>query len=184
MSCLKHQESWHVCTKHQDISEKVTASYTACHNQISHAQTLNFSKKTFSTCAWLRYNLPFFPFKTNYMQSDLKRWLMSRWQSFLLPMNIPFEYLCYLIYNDTPPYWWETGMKEAAKRKHISDLCPTLCSCGYRENKWLDINQWRIVSSPLFISQQWIMHFKVKVWWQVFCSFWAVFQHFSMFLAP
>ena len=110
-------------------------------------------EKTFSTCAWLRYNLPFFPFKTNYMQSDLKRWLMSRWQSFLLPMNIPFEYLCYLIYNDTPPYWWETGMKEAAKRKHISDLCPTLCSCGYRENKWLDINQfsywWRIVSSPL-----------------------------------
>ena len=46
-------------------------------------------EKTFSTCAWLRYNLPFFPFKTNYMQSDLKRWLMSRWQSFLLPMNIP-----------------------------------------------------------------------------------------------
>ena len=101
MSCLKHQESWHVCTKQSDISEKVTASYTACHNQISHAQTLNFSKKTFSTCAWLRYNLPFFPFKTNYMQSDLKRWLMSRWQSFLLPMNIPFEYLCHLIYNDT-----------------------------------------------------------------------------------
>ena len=33
-------------------------------------------EKTFSTCAWLRYNLPFFPFKTNYMQSDLKRWLM------------------------------------------------------------------------------------------------------------
>ena len=47
MSCLKHQESWHVCTKHQDISEKVTASYTACHNQISHAQTLNFLKRLF-----------------------------------------------------------------------------------------------------------------------------------------
>ena len=87
--------------------------------------------------------------------------------------------------HPTLPYWWETGMKEAAKRKHISDLCPTLCSCGYRENKWLDINQWRIVSSPLFISQQWIMHFKVKVWWQVFCSIFEQFFNTSAcFLLP
>ena len=120
MSCLKHQKSWHICTKHSDISEKVTASYTACHNQISHAQTLNFSKKTFSTCAWLRYNLPFFPFKTNYMQSDLKRWLMSRWQSFLLPMNIPFEYLCYLIYNDTPPY--PTDERQEWKKQRSANI--------------------------------------------------------------
>ena len=120
MSCLKHQESWHVCTKHSDISEKVTASLYCMSQPNITCADFELFEKTFSTCAWLRYNLPFFPFKTNYMQSDLKRWLMSRWQSFLLPMNIPFEYLCYLIYNDTPPY--PTDERQEWKKQRSANI--------------------------------------------------------------
>ena len=137
---LKYHGSWHVCTKQSEHFRKgsVGNSYAlrARHYQISHADIELLKFSFFNSCAWLRYNLLSFLLNQlhaiPYVISDLKKevthpFFSFPWisllniyaTSFATTRSIP---LCATV--DERQEW-----NEATKRKHISDLCPTLLSC-------------------------------------------------------
>ena len=138
---LKYHGSWHVCTKQSEHFRKgnVGNSYAlrARHYQISHADIELLKFSFFNSCAWLRYNLLSFLLNQlhaiPYVISDLKKEVTHPFFSFPWISLLNIYATSFATTRSSIPLCATVDERqewnEATKRKHISDLCPTLLSC-------------------------------------------------------